>query len=119
MKKFLTASLLAAGMLFATACADSPTPSTSAGGATAGGPVKIAYVVKAMSDQFWIDMKAGADKAAAANKVELSFQAPEKETDVEKQIPRRRALSSPSRPPTRKPASNSRSRWSRTRSPRR
>lgn len=86
MKKFLMASLLAAGMLFTTACADSPTPSTSASGTTAGGPVKIAYVVKAMSDQFWIDMKAGADKAAAANKVELSFQAPEKETDVEKQI---------------------------------
>ena len=28
------------------------------------GDVKIAYIVKAMSDQFWIDMKEGADKAA-------------------------------------------------------
>ncbi len=85
MKKTLLAALLAAGMLFTTACADTPAPSAS-GGATAGGKTKIAYVVKAMSDQFWIDMKAGADKAAAASNVELSFQAPEKETDVEKQI---------------------------------
>jgi len=85
MKKTLLAALLTAGMLFTTACADTPAPSAS-GGATAGGKTKIAYVVKAMSDQFWIDMKAGADKAAAANNVELSFQAPEKETDVEKQI---------------------------------
>lgn len=85
MKKTLLAALLAAGMLFTTACADTPAPSAS-GGAPADGKTKIAYVVKAMSDQFWIDMKAGADKAAAANNVELSFQAPEKETDVEKQI---------------------------------
>lgn len=54
--------------------------------APAGKKVKIAYIVKAMTDQFWIDMKDGAEAAAAAKNVELSFQAPEKETDVEKQI---------------------------------
>ncbi len=52
----------------------------------AGEPVKIAYVVKAMSDQFWIDMYNGAMETAKEMNVELSFQAPEKETDVEKQI---------------------------------
>lgn len=51
-----------------------------------GEKVKIAYIVKAMSDQFWIDMRNGAESYAAANNVELTFQAPEKETDVERQI---------------------------------
>ncbi len=54
--------------------------------AVAGEKPRIAYIVKAMSDQFWIDMRNGADKTAAQYGVELSFQAPEKETDVEKQI---------------------------------
>jgi ABC-type sugar transport system substrate-binding protein len=61
-----------------------------AGGQSAGqdgkGKIKIAYVVKAMSDQFWIDMRNGADAAAKEFNVELSFQAPDKETDVERQI---------------------------------
>ena len=42
------------------------------------GDVKIAYIVKAMSDQFWIDMKEGADKAAEELGVVVDFQAPEK-----------------------------------------
>jgi ABC-type sugar transport system substrate-binding protein len=50
------------------------------------GKITIAYVVKAMSDQFWIDMRNGADEAAREFNVELSFQAPDKETDVERQI---------------------------------
>lgn len=48
--------------------------------------VSIAYIVKAMSDQFWIVMRDGANKAAAENNVKLMFQAPDKETDVERQI---------------------------------
>jgi ABC-type sugar transport system substrate-binding protein len=48
--------------------------------------IKIAYVVKAMTDQFWIDMRNGAEETAREFNVELSFQAPDKETDVEKQI---------------------------------
>jgi ABC-type sugar transport system substrate-binding protein len=50
------------------------------------GKVKIAYIVKAMTDQFWIDMRKGADDAANEFNVELSFQAPDKETDVERQV---------------------------------
>ena len=50
------------------------------------GDVKIAYIVKAMSDQFWIDMKEGADKGCGGTRVVVDFQAPEKETDVEVQI---------------------------------
>ncbi|MDR1562540.1 MAG: sugar ABC transporter substrate-binding protein [Dysgonamonadaceae bacterium] len=50
------------------------------------GKIRIAYVVKAMSDQFWIDMRNGAEVAAKEFNVELSFQAPDRETDVERQI---------------------------------
>lgn len=50
------------------------------------GDIKIAYIVKAMSDQFWIDMKAGADATAKELGITVDFQAPEKETDVEQQI---------------------------------
>lgn len=54
--------------------------------ALGGEKPRIAYVVKAMTDQFWIDMLAGAEKTAAEYGVEMSFQAPEKETDIERQI---------------------------------
>lgn len=48
--------------------------------------IKIAYIVKAKTDEFWTAMEKGAYAYAEANGVELSFQAPEKETDVEKQV---------------------------------
>lgn len=50
------------------------------------GSYKIAYVVKALNMQFWTDMKAGAEACAAENGVELTFQAPDKESDVEIQV---------------------------------
>ncbi|MDR1905278.1 MAG: sugar ABC transporter substrate-binding protein [Treponema sp.] len=51
-----------------------------------GDRVKIAYIVKAMTDQFWIDMRNGAEQTAKELNADLSFQAPDKETDVERQI---------------------------------
>lgn len=48
--------------------------------------VKIAYIVKALTDQFWIDMQTGALETAEELGVDLAFQAPEKETNVETQI---------------------------------
>lgn len=54
--------------------------------ASGGETKRIAYIVKAMTDQFWIDMLSGAEKTAAEMNVDLSFQAPEKETDIERQI---------------------------------
>lgn len=58
----------------------------AAGIAGAGEKPKIAYIVKAMTDQFWIDMRDGVDRTAEELGVDVSFQAPEKETDVERQI---------------------------------
>lgn len=57
-----------------------------AAGVHAGEKTQIAYIVKAMTDQFWIDMRDGAEKAAKELDIDMSFQAPEKETDVERQI---------------------------------
>jgi len=48
--------------------------------------ISIAYIVKAKSDEFWTTMEKGAYAYAEKKGVELSFQAPEKETDVEKQV---------------------------------
>ncbi|NDL68562.1 sugar ABC transporter substrate-binding protein [Anaerotalea alkaliphila] len=73
-------------------CGKSEGPSAPAtGGETAGGSgsedkVKIAYIVKALTDQFWIDMQTGALETATELGVDLAFQAPEKETNVETQI---------------------------------
>jgi ABC-type sugar transport system substrate-binding protein len=78
MKKVLLIVLTAALLQGITAC--------NAKKNTGDGKIKIAYVVKAMTDQFWIDMRNGAEEAAREHNVELSFQAPEKETDFEKQI---------------------------------
>lgn len=87
MKKRIVALLLAATMVFSiTACKSSD---ASKGGGTADGGsknLKIAYIVKAKSDEFWTRMEKGAYGYAEQKGVELAFQAPEKETDVEKQV---------------------------------
>ena len=57
MRKFVT-FLLAVAVLAAVGCAGS---SRSEDGVT-----RIAYIVKAMTDEFWIDMKKGAEEYAAA-----------------------------------------------------
>ncbi len=49
------------------------------------GPV-IAMVMKTKNNPFWVDMEAAAQEAAAAAGVKLVVQAPERETDVEKQM---------------------------------
>ena len=67
--------------------------STSSGAASSvatasneGGEIKIAYIVKAKTDEFWTTMEKGAYAAAEEKGISLEFQAPEKETDVEKQV---------------------------------
>jgi|GEM_PF-261233 len=50
------------------------------------GAVKVGFVVKSLADQHWVVVKAGAEKAAADNGVELTFIAPNSESDVAKQV---------------------------------
>lgn len=50
------------------------------------GELNIAYIVKAKTDEFWTSMEKGAEAYAKEVGVNLEFQAPEKETDIEKQV---------------------------------
>ncbi|MBN9413937.1 MAG: substrate-binding domain-containing protein [Candidatus Eremiobacteraeota bacterium] len=49
------------------------------------GPV-VAFVMKTKNNPFWVDMEEAAQKSARAAGVRLIVQAPERETDVEKQM---------------------------------
>jgi ribose transport system substrate-binding protein len=73
---FQRLSLLVVAMLVA-AC--------NRGGDAAAKPT-IALVVKTLNNQFFIDMEAGAQAAADSLGFELVVQAPERETDVERQM---------------------------------
>lgn len=48
--------------------------------------IKVGFVVKSLADQYWILVKAGAEAAAAENGVDLTFIAPNSESDVAKQV---------------------------------
>ena len=82
------AGVMAVGCL--AGCGSSSDSSTAAGSTTAAkesdGNVKIAYIVKAKTDEFWTTMESGAYAYAEEVGVDLEFQAPEKESDVEKQV---------------------------------
>lgn len=79
MKKLLSVFLIA--MLVLTGC------STKDGnGEDSGDKIKIAFITKAMDSEFWYEMKSGAEKAATELGIEISFQAPDVETNVERQF---------------------------------
>lgn len=87
MKRF--GAMLLAGAMLAGGLAGCGNSSSSTSGNAEGsgdGEVKIAYIVKAKTDEFWTTMEKGAYAAAEEKGVSLEFQAPEKETDVEKQV---------------------------------
>lgn len=56
-----------------------------AAGIAQAGQKKVAMIVKTENTPFFMDMKIGAQEAAKKHNVDLIFQAPEKETDIEKQ----------------------------------
>lgn len=89
-RKILSVMVTMAMVLTLTACGGSDSSETSgeASGDSTGdsGNIEIAYIVKAKTDEFWTSMEKGAYAYAKEKGVELSFQAPEKETDVEKQV---------------------------------
>lgn len=93
--KRIAAALMAMVMVVgATACSgSSDAESASAGGTQSegeesggDGELNIAYIVKAKTDEFWTSMEKGAEAYAKEAGVNLEFQAPEKETDIEKQV---------------------------------
>lgn len=48
--------------------------------------IKIAFITKAMDSEFWYEMKSGAEAAMIELGIEVSFQAPDVETNVERQF---------------------------------
>jgi ribose transport system substrate-binding protein len=92
---------MVAAMVAVTACSSgsggdtntSTADTSDAGDATTGDtgasdaqPIKVGFVVKALADQYWILVQAGAKAAAAENGVDLTFIAPNSESDVAKQV---------------------------------
>jgi len=73
--------LLIVVMLYGCAPAQQP-----AGGQEAGEKPYIAIVSKGFQHQFWQAVKAGAEKAAAEYNVEITFEGPENESMVDKQV---------------------------------
>lgn len=90
MKKRILAALLASALaLSLTACGGTDGSNGSGSDSGAGGgdeATKIAYIVMAKTDEFWTTMEKGANAYAKELGIDLEFQAPEKETDVEKQV---------------------------------
>ena len=80
----VAASALALGVA---ACGDDDDGGSSGGGGSGGGDeTNIAIVSKGFQHQFWQAVKAGADKAATEFNVEVTFEGPDNETQVDKQI---------------------------------
>ena len=89
MKRFkkLATLLLAAAMVLSLAACGGNSGSGDGGNADSGAKTtKIAYIVKAKTDAFWTAMEKGALDYGKEVGVQVDFQAPEKETDVEKQV---------------------------------
>lgn len=91
-RSFRLSTLLVVLSLFLAACGgsapstggDATAPSTD-GGATGEQPY-IPIISKGFQHQFWQAVKSGADKAASDLNVRITFEGPESETQVDKQI---------------------------------
>lgn len=80
-RKFLALASVAALSLGVAACDTEATPAANSDGKT-----YIAVVSKGFQHQFWQSVKQGAEKAAAEFDVEISFEGPDKETNVQQQM---------------------------------
>ena len=79
-------SLLLVAMLLAS-CGGAAAPAgTSGGGQAAGGKPYIPIISKGFQHQFWQAVKQGAEKAATEFNVTITFEGPESESQVDKQI---------------------------------
>ncbi|MGI6175807.1 MAG: sugar ABC transporter substrate-binding protein [Christensenellales bacterium] len=65
---------------------EEPAPAETEAGEETGEAPKIAFIVKTLNNPFFIDMKNAAEATGAELGAEVLFQAPEKETDIEKQV---------------------------------
>jgi ribose transport system substrate-binding protein len=80
--------VLAAALMVLAACTSGASPASSPGaGATAGGAKPyIPVISKGFQHQFWQAVKKGAEEEAAKQNVTITFEGPENESQVDKQI---------------------------------
>lgn len=81
-RQFMAFGLAAVAAVSLAAC----DTTQSGGGASSSGKAYIAIVSKGFQHQFWQSVKQGAEKAAAEFNVEISFEGPDKETNVQQQM---------------------------------
>jgi ribose transport system substrate-binding protein len=86
-KKRIVGSIvgIAAAAIAMTGCAASSTPGGTGGGDDSGKPY-IALVSKGFQHQFWQAVKTGAEQAAEEFDVDVTFEGPDTEADVDQQI---------------------------------
>ncbi len=93
MKKFQVMSMALLALTAAVFCGCGGQPSTpgpegagAAKGKEAKARMEIAVIPKGLAHQFWLAVKAGADAAGAELGVDITWQGPAKETEIDKQI---------------------------------
>lgn len=79
MKRFLAIVMMVMMMVTSIGCSNQGAPADSK---DTQGKLKIGFVVKSLSDEHWLFVKAGAEAAAKKMDVDLEFIGPNKETDV-------------------------------------
>lgn len=84
----LTAAGLAGALALAGCGASASSSSGAAGGASsaAGGDIYIPIISKGFQQQFWQAVKQGAEQQAAQDKVRITFEGPDNESQVDKQL---------------------------------
>jgi ribose transport system substrate-binding protein len=80
------ATLVAATMFVAAACTSTGTPASSGAAASGGAKPYIPVISKGFQHQFWQAVKKGAEDEAAKENVTISFEGPENESQVDKQM---------------------------------
>jgi ribose transport system substrate-binding protein len=84
-KKFLFV-LLSVVVIASLLAGCAQTPGQTTGGDKAGGKPYIPVISKGFQHQFWQAVKAGSEKAAKDYNVDITFEGPESESQVDKQI---------------------------------
>jgi ribose transport system substrate-binding protein len=85
-RALLAVALLAPAMALTACGGSSSTTTPAAGGTTAAKEMYIPVISKGFQHQFWQAVKQGAEKAASDNKVKITFEGTDNESQVDKQL---------------------------------
>ncbi len=85
-KTSIVVSWLLAAVLFVSACGTATQPAAAPAQQPAGGDTYIPVISKGFQHQFWQAVKAGSEQAAKDYNVRITFEGPENESQVDKQM---------------------------------